>query len=228
MASDRVVPQAPAVSGLAQTSWKVLFHLKRNGPATAEDVAGDCDITPRAARHQLGLLEAAGFVTHRSLPSEFPGRPRNTYEIASSAEALFPVSGLDFVLKMFLRVAENHPEIAAEAFAAESAAFTSGGWESVDRGAPLPARLEQLGAAMENVGFVAAVDVPFPGAASFALRHCPLWYLARRFPAICDLEDQTIRGIFPESDVQLVEARLEGAAVCRWTLRANGPSRACQ
>lgn len=216
---DEILNSVSGFHSMAQSKREILLHIKRHGSATAEELAAASGLTASGARHQLNLMEAEGLISHRALPSEAPGRRRHAYEITPKGNALFPIGGLDFVIRTLVRLSESHPDLVEQAFAMESKAFMSEGGRLSDVPGVFASRLGLLETVLGEQGFVTGIETQGENGATVELCHCPVWPLAERFPNICKLEVSMMERIFAGSDLQLVEHRKDGAATCRWNIR---------
>src|SRR3954468_12751817 len=90
----RVAPARSASSVAASTGAlrrEILVRLRRDGPATPDQLAVSIGASRTGVLQQLRALEATHFVSRRTIRHGV-GRPRHLYEITPDAQELFPTN----------------------------------------------------------------------------------------------------------------------------------------
>jgi predicted ArsR family transcriptional regulator len=80
----------PAAASLPESRRHILEFLKRQGTATAGEVAEHLHMSREGARQQLQLLEEEGWVARGEKPAEGAGRPAVSFRITPAGDHLFP------------------------------------------------------------------------------------------------------------------------------------------
>src|SRR5579863_8754530 len=73
----------------ASTRGKIVTELRRNGSASAADLALAFGLSPNAVRQQLVVLERDGFVAEHSV-RRGPTKPTLEFSLTPEADKLFP------------------------------------------------------------------------------------------------------------------------------------------
>jgi len=217
----RVVLSKETVSAhIPQGRRDVLEALARRAEATIEVIADDLVLSRSAVRQQLTALLAEGLVTVRPVPSG-RGRPRNFYRPTAEGEAPFLQRTHAFLLRVLTILKEERPEALQHVLErlGERVFLAAGDlqrWPQV----PLDNKLERVALGFRELGFV--IDLTAEDAGStLCFRFCPLAAVARAFPELCEVELRAMERMLAGSEVELVEHRLRGGAVCRFHIQPS-------
>ncbi len=197
---------------------KILDLLKRQGPRTAAELAGELGCTAVAVRQQLIRLASDGLVEHEDRSGQV-GRPRRYYALTAHAQARFP---------------DNHAELALGLIEATREAFGADGlaqlvearrWSQGERyrarlpggRASLERKLRALADLRSEEGYMAEVARDEDGTWLLIENHCPICAAARVCQGICTAEEALFRDVLgPEVHVARDEYILDGARRCTY------------
>lgn len=236
--SSRFVPQperAPAGStdkpgegdGVRRPGWtrgRILQLLADRGPTSATRLGDALGVSDMAARQHLHSLAAEGLVAFE-LARGTIGRPTKLWRLTPQAEELAAGDAAD-----------GHAQLAAELLASlEAALGTKGAAEvlalrdkrlaklyarTIDRKAPLRARLEALAKRRTAEGYQASLEVSPDGWYLLAEAHCPIRAAACACTALCDGEAKLFRkALGKDVTVERREHRLSGDSRCSFAVR---------
>lgn len=199
----------------------VLALLKREGPVSADALAGKLGVTAMAVRQHLYALAEDGFVTHEE-EARGRGRPVKLWRTTEKANAQFADShsalasdlltqmrkafgeeGLDRLLR--LRTAEQEKTYRAETESKRS----------------LKARLEALAKIRAREGYMAEVKRdPETGDLLLVENHCPVCAAARICTGLCREELALFQRVLGKDvRVERVMHILAGAVRCVYRVR---------
>ena len=206
------------------TRGRLLDLLAERGPSSATRLGEALGVSDMAARQHLHSLAAEGLVDFE-LARGTVGRPTKLWRLTSKAEEL--VAG---------DAADGHAQLVAELLASLDAALgTKGAAEvlaqrdkrlaklyaqTIDRRAPLRARLEALAKRRTAEGYQASLEVSPDGWYLLAEAHCPIRAAACACSALCDGEARLFRkALGKDVTVEQREHRLSGDSRCSFAVR---------
>src|SRR3954447_18299827 len=82
-------PPAPSTGSPRALRSQILIHLRREGPASSDQLAAAIGASPTGVLQQLRALEQTHFVSRQSVRHGV-GRPRHLYDVTADAQELFP------------------------------------------------------------------------------------------------------------------------------------------
>jgi predicted ArsR family transcriptional regulator len=178
-------------ASLPESRRHILEFLKREGEATASEVAEHLKMTREGARQQLQLLEEEGWIARGERPAESAGRPSVTFRITPAGDHLFPKNYDVLSMTLVDAVAE---QLGPEALVKLLAAITEQQvqhWLPKLEGKTLPERIKALkGIYMEEDPHTSVRK----DARGYVLveRNCPYLNVALKRPHLCSVTVSTL------------------------------------
>src|SRR3954452_14362624 len=151
-----MVQRAPTVSPGRRG---VLDALKRDGEATADELAERLGITVAGARQHLAALVDEELVASREAPREAGerGRPRLVYALTARTEPLFPKAYDELANDLLRHVAAEGDGLVGRVFERRRDARIEGARRRIAPRAPLAERVAGLTAILDEDGYLAEV-----------------------------------------------------------------------
>ena len=176
---------------LPDSRRQIMQFLKRQGDATAGEVAEHLQISREGARQQLQLLENEGWVSRHERAAAGAGRPAVAFRITAAGDHVFPKNYDQLSLTLVDAVAE---QLGPEALQKLLAAITEQQvrhWEPRLAGLSLPERIKALkdiyieddphtSMRKDQRGYV------------LVERNCPFLNVAMRRPQLCAITVNTL------------------------------------
>jgi len=169
----------------------IMQFLKRQGEATAGEVAEHLGVSREGARQQLQLLENEGWVSRHERSAAGAGRPAVAFRITAAGDHMFPKHYDQLSMTLVDAVAE---QLGAEALQKLLVAITEQQvrhWEPKLAGLTLPERIKAL-------KDIYVEDDPHTAmrkdARGYVLveRNCPFLNVAMRRPQLCAITVNTL------------------------------------
>lgn len=212
MANSVVLPPAepgyPGPLGHRGPRGEILLHLKREGHATAKDLAVRLGVSLNAIRHHLKELEGEGVVcydrAHRGV-----GAPSHAYRLSASGHALFPDRYERTVADLLDHVVRTEGREAAVALLQTQYASLAERLKVETHGLDADARAALIARVLHDEGFMAS----WTGADNGGMlteSNCPHRVIAERFPELCEAEEAFLAQVFGAS----IERRSRIAGGC--------------
>jgi predicted ArsR family transcriptional regulator len=217
LAPSETAGQEVALAGLPTARRALLCSLKSRGEATAEQLAGDLNITVGAVRQQLAPLGDEGLVAHRD-ERQGPGRPRRRYCLTPAAESLFPKRYGQLTNQLLGFIEEADPAVVGSAFEQRSLQRQLRA-EARLTGRPLAGKVEELARILDDDGYLAGWEAIGPGAWRITELNCAILDVARQHHEACGSELAFLRSVLPEASVERVTHILAGAHSCSYEVR---------
>jgi predicted ArsR family transcriptional regulator len=198
------------------TRGKIVTELRRQGSASAADLARQFGLSPNAVRQQLVVLERDGLVVEKPV-RRGPTKPTLEFSLTQDADRLFPQS-YDKMLDAVLReVREQFGSPAVERI------FDGLSKRAVERArqritAETPEqKVAQLTEMLRESGVVAEYSLIDGG---FALHehNCPYSGVSKEHPEMCQVIHNVIDETIGGEHVQ-TESLLEGGKECRFEMK---------
>ncbi|MDA8392934.1 MAG: helix-turn-helix domain-containing protein [Actinomycetota bacterium] len=209
------VLQAGATLSPAQR--QVLTALKRQGEASAEQVAATLGITPSAVRQHFGSLKSAGYVASRQERGK-PGRPVDVYHSTEFGEALFGPGDSDVSLELLGYVEEEEPDLLRRLFEQRRRRRVSQASRALaDKS--LPEKISTLVSMLDAEGYLANLEQLEGGGVLVVLHSCAIWGVASRYDLACATELQFFQQLLPEAEIERVEHKGSGGFRCGYRIR---------
>lgn len=190
----------------------------RDGPRQAQDLAEDLGIDTSAVRRHLENLRANGLV-HATDHIEGPGRPKKLYALTPEGRETFP-RAYALLLDLLIQKTEAtrgraQLEALLRGIADDLAANVAG--KTTD------ARLDNLLALYNGLGFEADLERHRGGAITLRQRNCIFLKTARTDPPLmCQCFDEgIIRAAIPGAHVELETSLARGDNACKHLIRVG-------
>jgi len=217
---------ADAVAGTTdgRTRDRVVRLLLERGPSTAADLSRLLGLSPAAIRRHLDAMIADGTITTAPVRVRRPrgrGRPARHYKLTEAGHRAGPTAYSDLAAAALRYLADTCGEEAVIEFARTRGLDL----ERQIRGAVsavAPAdRPAALAAAMTRAGYTASVSEVQTGI-QICQHHCPVQYVAERFPALCEAETAMLARLL-DTHVQRLATIAHGDGVCTTHIPAGVP-----
>lgn len=204
------------------TRQRIRAHLKAEGPADAEALAGVLGITAMAVRQHLYAMADEGLVAYDEVARP-KGRPAKLWRLTEAADAYFPDGHAELTVGLIesLRVVFGEPGMAklltvrAGHQAADYAARMAGVTD-------LAARCRDLAAIRTEEGYMAAVEDDGADGLLLIENHCPVCAAARSCVGLCAMELDVFRQVLGDgATVERTDHIIAGARRCAYRIRAT-------
>jgi predicted ArsR family transcriptional regulator len=186
-------PNAPEPSTpAAGLRGDLLTELRRNGPASSDQLAERLRASRTGVVQQLRSLESAGLVSREPVRHGV-GRPRHLYDVTPAAQALFPV-GYDALAAGLLEALETigGPELVRSVFEArrrrQAERLRTALAERVGTDAPLVERARELAVIQDEAGYLCSAEPDGEGGVRLVEHNCAILGVAKADLAACDAE----------------------------------------
>ena len=191
--------------------------LRREGEATADELAEALGVTASAVRQQLAGLAEEELVTSRRSPSG-PGRPRARWSLTASGLALFRRAYGQLTTELLGYLEADDPSLVDRLFdqrrhrRTETTLLRLG-----DR--PFDERVAELARVLDEDGYLADAERLDDGSWRITEHNCAITDVARRFGQACTSEIQFLRDALPDARIERVAHMISGAHVCAYEVR---------
>lgn len=203
---------------------RVVERLKRSGPSTACQLAGELGITESAVRQHLDALAAIGLVEGRALPPSGRGRPATTWALTDMARDLFPDRHADLTVELLDAVsAELGPEALDAVIAARERVQLARYRAVIPEGGSVVEKAQALARARSAEGYMAEVTGD-GDKVELVEHHCPICEAASTCRNFCRSELEIFEQVLG-SDVTVERTRhlLSGDERCAYTIERRTP-----
>ena len=207
-----------AITGVtpSATQRRVLVALKRQGEATADELATALETSSSAVRQHLTALRAAGFVAARQDHGQ-TGRPADRYHATDLTESLFAETDSSLSLQLLEHMEEEDPELVDRVFERRRHRLVEAAKERLE-GQPINDRIAVLTELLDAQGYLADSDTLSDTHYRINLHSCALWKVANRYQQACIAELNFIRDLIPDANVERVTHKTEGAHTCAYEI----------
>ncbi|MCU1455478.1 MAG: putative transcriptional regulator [Acidimicrobiales bacterium] len=202
---------------LPPTRRALLIALKRQGSASADELATELGITVSAVRQHLAALGDAGLVTHDEVRAG-PGRPRHAHRCTPAAVELFPRAYGELTTELLAYVEDEDPEMLGRMFErrrrrrVQRAATRMAGLD-------LAGQVRVLATVLDEDGYMAEAIEDADGGFRIVEHNCAILNVALRYGVACGTELEFIREVLPGAAVDRVQHLLAGSHVCAYAIR---------
>jgi DeoR family suf operon transcriptional repressor len=204
----------PPLATFPTTRRAILTAVKRAGSCTVADLAGPLGLTTAAVRQQLLRLEEDGLVVHHA-SGDGRGRPAHRYELAPSAEALFPKRYGDLTTELLGYLGGPDSSEVRRLFAERGKRRLEGASPRLaDRS--LEEQVAELTRILDEDGYLADVTRLSDGGWRITEHNCAILTVASGFRQACSSELAFIRAALPGARVERVAHLMDGAHVCAY------------
>lgn len=208
------------------TKDDILQLLRKQGQATAHELAEQLDITPQAIRRHLKDLEAKHLISHQ-LIQEGMGRPQHLYHLTEQGRDRFPHRYDEFAVSLLDTLAETvGPE--------QVSSILQKQWErkAIDYRARLgKGSLEKRVAALVELrkieGYMAewhpVEQESDPNGDRFLIveHNCAISNVAESFPRVCDHELEMFATVLPDCTVERTYWMINGEHRCGYLVESR-------
>jgi predicted ArsR family transcriptional regulator len=200
----------------------VLEWVKRDGPATAADLANRLGITTMAVRQHLDSLQREGLVAHKTRGGG-RGRPSKLWTVTTAADDCFPDSHASLALDLITQMRSLFGDEGLDRLVALRTAEQERIYRAAIETQPaLTDRLDALARLRSDEGYMAEVRPdPETGAWLFVENHCPICAAARLCAGLCREELALFQRLLGAGvQVERVSHILAGAGRCAYRVTA--------
>lgn len=207
---------ATASAELSPTQRRVLLALKRQGEATADQLATTLEISSSAVRQHLSALRSAGFIAARQERGQ-TGRPADRYHATELTEPLFAATGGDLSIELLGHIEEEAPGLVDRIFDRRRRRLVE---RAEDRlaGKSIEERVAVLTDLLDAQGYLTDFEKLDACHYRINLHSCAIWAVASRYPQACAAELGFIRDLIPNATVQRVTHKTAGAHTCAYDI----------
>lgn len=192
---------------------RLLELLKRQGEATADELAELLGTSASAVRQHLAPLRSAGFVSARQARGN-TGRPADIYQCTARSDALF-ATDLDLAVQILDDINAEHPELIEHVF--ERRRRRLGDATGIDiADAPLLDRVAAVSDQLDAQGYLSDFEEHDDGTLQISLHNCPISDVAVRYPHACAAELGFIEDLLPDAVVTRTMHRTTGGTTCAY------------
>jgi DeoR family transcriptional regulator, suf operon transcriptional repressor len=198
----------------------VLYALRRQGQATAEDVAARLDMTVSGARQHLSALVDDGLAEATELPRPEGrrGRPQLEYTVTDRADALFPKAYGELTNELLGYAAESDAQLVDQLFARRRDQRVRNATARLANRKTLKAKVTELTRILDEDGYLATCE-PIPGGFRVVEHNCAILAVARQYGQACTSEIDFIRTVLPGATVERVSHIIDGAHHCAYEVK---------
>lgn len=187
---------------------EILLRLKRDGSATAKDLAGALSVSLNAVRHHLRELEGEGVVCY-DRSRRGVGAPTHAYRLSAAGHALFPDRYEQTVAALLDHVVRTEGRQAAVALLEAQYRALAERLKAETAGMAPDERAAVIARVLHDEGYMATWSDAEDGGL-LTESNCPHRFIAERFPELCDAEEAFLAQVFVGS----VERRSRIAGGC--------------
>ena len=235
---DRPKPTpAPAIddrhpnghAGASQLRREIVVALRRDGPASPEQLGRRIGASRTGILQQLKALEAAGLATRQTVRHGV-GRPRHLYDVTDRAQDLFPTNYDGLAVGLLSAIDEvGGSGLVHDVFEARRRRLASVARrrmeERLPAGPSLLERVRELAAIQDEQGYLcrAFFDVE-DGVVRLAEHNCAIYEVAVKEPAACSAELDLFRNVLG-ADVVRETHIASGDRSCTYRISESPPAR---
>lgn len=203
-------------AALSAAQRRVLLAVKRQGEATADQLAAALEISPSAVRQHLAALRTAGLVEAERRPGG-PGRPVEAFRATLASEPLFAPADALGATEVLAHAAAEDPAIVGRIFDRRSQLIIEDAQARAGELSPAE-RVELITSLLDDQGYIADHESLDDRHFRINLRSCALWSVASQFDHACGSELDVIRALIPEADVDRSTSKIEGSHTCSYDI----------
>lgn len=217
-----VQPPTPLRMPLTEGRRRVLYALRRRGEATAEDLAGQLEMTLSGVRQHLAALAEAGLVVSRPAPPEGRrGRRTIVYSVSPAGDAYFPKAYGELTNELLGYLGDGDSEIVDRLFEKRRDNRIDAARRRIERHADPRAKVEELTRILDEDGYMATCE-HLDDRSVIAEHNCAIWAVAQRYGQCCTSEVEFIRAVLPGARVERIQHMVAGASRCAYEIRWKG------
>jgi len=194
---------------------RVLEALKRQGEATADELAATLGVSSSAVRQHLGALRAAGLIEARRHAGQ-TGRPADRYHATERTEPLF-VAPDDLSIELLELVDDEQPELVDRIFDRRRRRLVDDAQAQLADG-PVAERVARVTELLDAQGYLCDWEQLADDHFRINLHSCAIWSVASRFRKACASELEFLQGVLPDAAVARVTHKTSGAHTCAYDI----------
>lgn len=185
----------PQGKRITASKRRLLERLKRCGPATVSELAGDLEVTDVAVRQHLAALEERGLVRSRRQEPDGRGRPAVEWSLTRLAQELFPDRHSDLTVELIEAARAAFGEEGLDSLVAQRARRQVEAYRALleSRGDTLADRVRALARQRTAEGYMAEMVSEDDGAYLLIEHHCPICEAAESCTGLCEAELEVFR-----------------------------------
>lgn len=178
---------------------EILVRLRRDGPASPDQLAGAIGASRTGVLQQLRALEATGFVSRQTVRHGV-GRPRHLYDITDEAQELFPANYGALAAGLLTAIdAVGGEALVEQVFIARRRQIGDRVrrelHDRVGARASLAERVRELAVLQDEQGYLANAVIGSDGTIRLREHNCAILDVARGTRAACDAELDLFREV---------------------------------
>jgi predicted ArsR family transcriptional regulator len=202
------------------TAERVLYLLKTRGPQTAQEIAGNCEITSMGARRQLESWEEKGMVTSEDFAEKI-GRPTRRWHLSAEGHARFPDRPGDLTIQIIHQVRTLFGEQGLDKLITARETETETLYvAALMKAKSLKAKVKALSEARNGEGYMAHMEVQADGSLHLIEDHCPICAAAQSCQQFCRSELAVFQRVLGEQcRVERIEHLQAGARRCVYLVK---------
>jgi predicted ArsR family transcriptional regulator len=197
------------------TQRRVLEALKRQGEATADELAGTLEISTSAVRQHLAALRAAGLIEARQERGS-AGRPADRYRATVRTEPLF-VTADDLSVELLELIDDEHPDLVDRVFDRRRQRLVDDA-ELDLAGTSIEDRIAKVTELLDAQGYLCDWEQLADDHFRINLHNCAIWSVASRFRKACASELEFLQGVLPDASVSRLTHKTSGAHTCAYDI----------
>ncbi len=194
---------------------RVLEALKRQGEATADELAATLGVSSSAVRQHLGALRAAGLIEARRHAGQ-TGRPADRYHATERTEPLF-VAPDDLSIELLELVDDEQPELVDRIFDRRRRRLVDDA-QALLADTPVAERVARVTELLDAQGYLCDWEQLADDHFRINLHSCAIWSVASRFRKACASELEFLQGVLPDAAVARVTHKTSGAHTCAYDI----------
>jgi len=199
------------------TKEEILRYLVRRPGATAQEVAGDFEISPQAVRRHLKDLEEEGLVRFQTVRGGM-GRPQHTYELTALGRSRLPAGYDRLAVGLLGSLLGALPPEQAEQVLRKHWQEKGEAYARLLGAGPLGDRLARLGGLRREEGYVVAWQLGEDGAGLYTEFNCAIARVAESFPGVCGHELTMFAAALPDCEVTRTHWTMGGDPRCGYRM----------
>ncbi len=203
----------PMGNGTLTSDSDLINLLRVAGPLGVSEMADATEVTATAVRQRLTRLLAKGIIEREAI-STGRGRPTHQYWVTDKGLQRNGPDFADLVLAIWQEFHATEAPQPRQQIVQRVVKTLAEKYAGEIQGETPTERMHSLGRLLTRWRFPASVTES-PAGPVLMVRSCPYHSLAKREPAMCELE----RALFSEltgHDIGLVECRVDGGGSCRF------------
>lgn len=208
--------------GLGETQRELLHLLKRRGPSTTGELAGDFDLATGTLREHLKSLEARRLVERVGRRREGPGRPHVIYGLTDAGQSLFPAGEAELLVSLVEFLLDtDRDDVIDEFFERRVDKAYSEAAERVQR-MTVERRADEVVRILADAGFMPELGKDEKtGDTIVKLCHCPLKSVIAVTQRPCAAEERFVSQIVG-ADLERLTYMPDGDECCSYRVRRPG------